>query len=687
MRFIFHAAGMTFALAARPSSDFGPLTSGEQLGEGVWSTVHRGTHASGRSFAIKCDKCSWPASDIEREYFTKERDVFYALKGSPNVGPQLHDYLVTRQDDGKVKRCWVMELVGQSIKRRIMSEGPVTEQFALQVMDKVIRLVQELRDAGYYHNDVHSDNVAFKAGSAGIEDLLLIDFGNAVRTVGEMPEIIATEFSVSKVYNDHAKSVSQTSGGTANTDLVWFQNLLRSSDQARADAQIADFIKKDNNWLVWSPISRAAIRNSRIFQSMAHALEPSHLNIADSAADIHEEIIRREVAANIPQGERTEFSWLVWALTQELNDEEAKLDRYLDSRKWMLGDIANMIMATRALGVYQLEARNRDSTMRKDFARIVKLFLEMFSAATPEQHDPLHNWFWEDLMNVDRAALAVKPNINAYIITLVARDALLLAWDVMHGADADFGRLAAVFGSSFRTAQPFVKLEHMIVDQPRGPHRSTVIYLHGMTDVAYGQLSGFKKKGFFTYMGEGVRIVGPQIKVTNRNPKVEWFPFLAEPWTQASVAALGDKAALDETLAVLLPLIDVEAAKFGGDYSKVFIVGWSKGGMMASYVALMANRPLGGVVNHLGAFPLLPSSEVRATAHGINVPVLHIHDRRDSIVLYQFAESGVEAARAAGSTGYTAIVEITVEGNTHHGLCPGSLRHGGEWIAARIPLH
>jgi predicted esterase len=132
------------------------------------------------------------------------------------------------------------------------------------------------------------------------------------------------------------------------------------------------------------------------------------------------------------------------------------------------------------------------------------------------------------------------------------------------------------------------------------------------------------------------------------------------------------------SLRMLLPIIDSEAKKLNGDFSKIYIFGYSQGGMMAIWTALISDRPLGGVLVYAGCLPVLEAD--RVSKLGQNVPIVHLHDPRDSGVRYAHAQRGYELANKIGAHGYRPIVNFEVSGDSHHGLSAGSLAVANKYL-------
>ena len=204
-----------------------------------------------------------------------------------------------------------------------------------------------------------------------------------------------------------------------------------------------------------------------------------------------------------------------------------------------------------------------------------------------------------------------------------------------------------------------------VIDPPSGVHERTVIFLQGMQAIVREQYNMLSSKGFLADMDANVRVVAPQIAKTARNKLPHWFPFHQDPWSH-TLQSLTSVFELNWSMNVLMPIVEAEAAKLGGDFSKVFIVGYSQGAMMGIWTGLMANRPFGGVIAYSGCLPVFTLDQVSVL--GRKVPVVHFHDRRDKVVLFEHALRGLKVAQQAGAKGYKSVTEVAINGDTHHGL-------------------
>lgn len=230
-------------------------------------------------------------------------------------------------------------------------------------------------------------------------------------------------------------------------------------------------------------------------------------------------------------------------------------------------------------------------------------------------------------------------------------------------------------------SQRFLVLESVIADNPFKEHRATVLYLDGSEGAGRVQLMKLKEKGLFTDLETHVRLVAPVMADSDRNPIRGWFPLQFFTW-QDSDESIATRSEIEESAQILLKIIDREAERLGGDYSRIFIIGYSRGAMMAQWLGLMSNRPFGGVVALSGGFPVFDIDEVSPA--GREVVIYHLHDPLDIGVLFKYAEKGLRTARAAGARGYSQITETNIAGKSHHGLSSKICGEANIWLVSRL---
>ena len=205
-------------------------------------------------------------------------------------------------------------------------------------------------------------------------------------------------------------------------------------------------------------------------------------------------------------------------------------------------------------------------------------------------------------------------------------------------------------------------------------HSATILLLHGMRGKAQHMIA----QGSGTWLARF-----PSAKFVSLdaggNP---WFQMTAYPPDQllARINAgqeFTDRASLDEAMRALVSKIDAEAALLAGGHSKVFLIGYSQGGMLSLWTALKGDRGLGGAISLSGPVPI--SNIGPLSENGKNVPIVHFHGEHDPYLPFEFARMGERKSLSAGSRNYNLV-------NTHGGHDPSNGVHitVSDWLTRRV---
>jgi len=128
-----------------------------------------------------------------------------------------------------------------------------------------------------------------------------------------------------------------------------------------------------------------------------------------------------------------------------------------------------------------------------------------------------------------------------------------------------------------------------------------------------------------------------------------------------------------EAAPVLNAFIDQQLAQYGLDDSKLALVGFSQGTMMALHVALRRERRMAGVVGYSGA---LVGEELLLSEVVSRPPVLLIHGDTDDVVPPDSLDHAVKALAMAGVT-----VTSEMRSGLGHGLDDRGLMIGMDFLA------
>lgn len=373
----------------------------EILGEGRWGIVHKVESNIGVVAAMKADKIAVSLSDCN-----VEAEALHALRNT-GFAPNLIDSFVIRDSSSTGRRHSVMAFVGPSVKQLMQrSTRPLAEFTVGSIVLSLLDGLSKVHAAGYYHNDIHHDNIAF-AIAENVRDILLLDFGNASPLhVSTPPSYVSEAFSAEAVLNTWVVPEYR------DTDKSWF----RWAIQHRDDSHIDGFLSGRS----WSPEAKIAIRNARILTRM-QSINRSSLNFTSSLVETFEKIV-------LVKDSSTDRDWFMWTLTGASDDSH--VGSFLDSRSGFTSKQKNLILATRGLALFTAW----DMGMRKEFARCAKATLQMFSVGPAD--DAEFSWFFE-LMDGPRSNIAAY--INGHGVNRPEAVAMTeAAWDVMHGATPDY---------------------------------------------------------------------------------------------------------------------------------------------------------------------------------------------------------------------------------------------------------
>jgi phospholipase/carboxylesterase len=216
-----------------------------------------------------------------------------------------------------------------------------------------------------------------------------------------------------------------------------------------------------------------------------------------------------------------------------------------------------------------------------------------------------------------------------------------------------------------------------MIDGPRLPPRSgaartLVVFLHGygadgndLIDIGHMWQSLLPDAAF----------VAPHAPFPCGQAPVgrEWFPLTFrdpdERWRGVNAAAPD----LDQFL-------DRELARHRLPASRLALVGFSQGTMMALHVGLRRHTPPLAIVGYSGVFVLPDGAEPEAVAAEIRArpPVLLVHGSDDDLI-----PAGALMMSAQALAALDIPTEWHLSAGIGHGIDEEGLRHGGEFLARR----
>ncbi|MDQ2084415.1 phospholipase [Xanthobacteraceae bacterium Astr-EGSB] len=216
-----------------------------------------------------------------------------------------------------------------------------------------------------------------------------------------------------------------------------------------------------------------------------------------------------------------------------------------------------------------------------------------------------------------------------------------------------------------------------MIDGPRlpardGAARTLVVFLHG-----YGADGNdlIDIGRMWQALLPGAAFVAPHAPFPCGQAPVgrEWFPLTFrdpdERWRGVNAAAPD----LDRFL-------DRELARHGLPASRLALVGFSQGTMMALHVGLRRATPPLAIVGYSGLFVLPEGAEPEAVATDIRArpPVLLVHGSEDDLIPVDALFMSAQALAALDIR-----TEWHLSAGIGHGIDEEGLRHGGEFLAHR----
>ena len=157
----------------------------------------------------------------------------------------------------------------------------------------------------------------------------------------------------------------------------------------------------------------------------------------------------------------------------------------------------------------------------------------------------------------------------------------------------------------------------------------------------------------------------------------QWFPLSNRPPEDPAGAAERWNGAL-KARGAIDAFLDTELGRLGLDNSRLALVGFSQGSMMAMHVGLRRPRPPAAILGYSGLLigPEHLSEAATRAARGAPPPVLLVHGDQDPLIPVEAMFLAAEAlAGASIPTQWHLSLGIA------HGIDGAGLRHGGLFLA------
>jgi phospholipase/carboxylesterase len=154
----------------------------------------------------------------------------------------------------------------------------------------------------------------------------------------------------------------------------------------------------------------------------------------------------------------------------------------------------------------------------------------------------------------------------------------------------------------------------------------------------------------------------------------QWFPLTMRDPDERWRGVVKARPALDAFL-------DAELARLGLDESRLALVGFSQGTMMALHVGLRRERAPAAILGYSGVL-VEPERLAEATArdsHGAPPPILLVHGHQDRLIPF---EAMFDSAEALAKADMPCQWHLSL--GVAHGIDQAGLRHGGLFLAKNL---
>jgi len=144
--------------------------------------------------------------------------------------------------------------------------------------------------------------------------------------------------------------------------------------------------------------------------------------------------------------------------------------------------------------------------------------------------------------------------------------------------------------------------KQLVLSPADGNHKYCLIFLHGLGMTVQKFFNFFLSEEMINLLSDFKIVLpqAPQVPVTvEKRTTYSWFNVIERKFGKPFDEIFGRQEIIDNGKTIT-ELIDQEAKALGGDYSKVFLGGFSQGCAMSLYVGLSIPQKLGGIIAYAG---------------------------------------------------------------------------------------
>ncbi|CAI5440057.1 unnamed protein product [Caenorhabditis angaria] len=205
--------------------------------------------------------------------------------------------------------------------------------------------------------------------------------------------------------------------------------------------------------------------------------------------------------------------------------------------------------------------------------------------------------------------------------------------------------------------------------QPKGEHKATVIFLHGLGDQGHGWADAFKSEVRL----DNTKVICPHsaersvtLNMGMRMPA--WYDLFG-----LDAAAREDDSGISAAAQYVHSLIDAEIAA-GIPANKIIVGGFSMGGALAIYSGLTYSKTLGGIVG-LSSFFLQRTKFPGSYTANNSTKIFLGHGAADFLVPLSIGQLSEQLIKK-----FNPNVELHIYGSMAHSSCPQEMRELAEFI-------
>jgi predicted esterase len=146
--------------------------------------------------------------------------------------------------------------------------------------------------------------------------------------------------------------------------------------------------------------------------------------------------------------------------------------------------------------------------------------------------------------------------------------------------------------------------KRLILAPADGNYKYCLVWLHGLNMSVQKFYNVFLSEQLIGLLKD-FKIILPQAPIApvtvEKKSVFSWFNVTERKFGKPFDELFGRQEILDNSKTII-DIIDSEAKHLGGDYSKVFLGGFSAGCAMSTYVGLSIPQKLGGIIGYAGYF-------------------------------------------------------------------------------------